>query len=191
MAATTPSTFSVIPDPILLTIAEFYIVYASDYFTLNTLNKYTRKVVKIIWNKPMTEDDYIFPRRTMILNNQCMACLATCTPLQKVVAFHHYPKGTFLYCHHFKCVRRAIKSYVNIADEHNIDLLYKPALTTMGTVQRSSGAIQECRYARRWMWKDGKIRCYFDQNGQDYVKDVFIHLIPMEFHINPPQRVCL
>jgi len=61
----------------------------------------------------------------------------------------------------------------------------------MGTVRRSSGAIQECRYARRWMWKDGKVRCYFDQNGQDYVKDVFIHLLPMEFHINQPQRIRL
>lgn len=135
----------------------------------------------------MTEEEYIFPRRTMILGNQCMACLATCTPLQKVVAFHQYPKGIFLYCNHFNCVRRAVKSYVNLADEHNIDLLYKPALTTRGTVRRSSGAIQECRYARQWMWKDGKVRCYFE----NYVKDVFIHLLPMEFHIHTPQRVRL
>ena len=185
-AATTPNTLSKVPEPLLLHILSYTILSISDFSVINSLNKYFYKFARQkLWFTPFLDEDFVFAKRTMVQTNRCMSCDKQIEKsLSKVVAFHDYPKGCYIYCNRFKCVRSCIRSYMQMAQNQRIKILTKPVLKPDGLVRRSSGKMIRCRYAQGWLWSNHSVRCYFFIGKQDYYKDVPIRYIQNEFIIN-------
>ena len=192
-AATMPTVFTKVPESLVLHILDYTIFSIQDYLAINTVNKSLYNLTrKSFWFATFPEEDFVFAKRTMIQTNRCMSCYEKKERTHtKVVAFHEYPKGCYIFCDKFECARKCLRSYVQMADNVNINLLAKPITKESGLVRRSSGQFQKCRYASMWLWQNQSIRCYFYIGKQDYYKDVPVRLIPKEFITNPIQVITL
>ena len=136
---------------------------------------------------PITEEEEVAPRATMINMSVCMVCEKRGGAMdQKMIPYDQYPRRLYVYCNtNMQCFSRMIASIIQLSKEEQRTLLYDRSHTPYHFLcPRSNGSFTPATCQKYWCHPDNKIRgewhvFFEDSEGACYYqKDVLLSPVP-------------
>ncbi len=156
-------------------IFQFAFLKFKDFKNIRLVNKQFLNLSKLLWFQDV---DYLYAPSTFVFTALCSVCGKKANR-NKSVPYGRYPRAIYIYCDDFKCTRTVIRNLVQDADEKQIDILVREAVTEEGLCPRTNGSSSPCLFSTGWMWKSKRVRCIL---GNQY-KDVSLDDINAEFKL--------